>query len=179
MACFLVKHGDYFAFSIPWTENRPCARPVPTQNDKAQATNGTEFPLDAGNRSAGKLILRLVWNLDVHYRVHKGPPLDIILSYMNPGHTLNTQFLLRCIVIIITSTLRSFECFFPSVFPTEVYAFLICYMRAPYPNHIIHLDFITPTTQSNAEIYSFPRVMWHPFALHGLVSRSLELHSHI
>jgi len=36
--------------------------------------------------SASQEIPRLLWNSNVHYRVHKSP----ILSYMKPTHTLLT-----------------------------------------------------------------------------------------
>ena len=44
-------------------------------------------PWEANRFSASKEIPRLLWNLKVHYRIHKGSPLLPILSQLDPVHT--------------------------------------------------------------------------------------------
>jgi hypothetical protein len=78
----------------------------------------------------------ILWNMKVHYRVHKSPSLVSILSQIDPVHT--TPDYLRSILILSTHLrLRLPSGPFPSGFPTNIlYAFLFphsCYM--PCPSH--------------------------------------------
>jgi len=57
--------------------------------------------------SAGKQILPLSWNLNVHYRLHKIPSLVPILSQMHPLHIFPSCFLKFNSCIIVSSTPRS------------------------------------------------------------------------
>jgi hypothetical protein len=45
-------------------------------------------PWEADSRSDSQEISRLLWKKVTHCRVHKNPPLDNILSQMNPLHIL-------------------------------------------------------------------------------------------
>jgi len=49
--------------------------------------------IKADSYSAGKEILCLLWNLKIHYHIHKSQSLDPILNQLNLVHTLTPYFL--------------------------------------------------------------------------------------
>ena len=54
--------------------------------------------------SASQEIPRILWNLEVYYRVRKSPPPVPILSQIDPVHTLHPSS--RISILILSSNLR-------------------------------------------------------------------------
>jgi hypothetical protein len=61
-------------------------------------------PWEADLFSASQKIPRILWNPNVHYRIHKCPPPVSILSQLIPAHTLASNFQNIRFYIILPST---------------------------------------------------------------------------
>ena len=87
--------------------------------------------------------LRILWEFEVYYLIHKTPPSVPIRSQYGPvnapSHFLRTHF-----NIIVSYTHMSYNCLFTSGFPTKSpYAPLISPIRATWPAYLILLHLIT------------------------------------
>jgi hypothetical protein len=95
----------------------------------------------ANSFSVSQEILRILWNPDVHYRIHNSPPPVPILSQLNPlhapSHILKIHF-----NIILPSTPGSPK-WSPSLRSKILCARLFYPIRATFPSHLILLDLIT------------------------------------
>jgi hypothetical protein len=95
---------------------------------------------EANQFSASQEIPRILWNLKVHYRIHKCPLPVRFLSQLDPVHVPTCHFLKIHLNVTFSSTPGSSKWFLSFKFPTKpLYALLphTCYMPRPS-----HLDFI-------------------------------------
>jgi hypothetical protein len=103
-------------------------------------------PWEANRFSASQEIPHILWNLKVHYRIHKVPPLVPILSQLDPVHTPTFHFLKIHLNIILPSTPGSSKWSLSLCFPNKtLYTPHLFPMRATCPAHLIILDSITRT----------------------------------
>ena len=97
---------------------------------------------EANQFSASQEIPCILLNPKVHYGIHKCPPPVLILSQLDPVHTLISHFLKIYLTIILPFT----PGLFPSGFPIKtLYTALLSPIRATCPTYLILLDFITRT----------------------------------
>lgn len=91
---------------------------LPCAVSPQSATNvNHEYTWKAKSRSGSLGISRLLWNLNVRYHVHKGPPLSPFLSQMNAVRTLRTYLYNIYFNIMLSSTFG----LFPSVYRQKLY----------------------------------------------------------
>jgi hypothetical protein len=106
---------------------------------------------EAANCAATQELPSILWNLKVHHRVHKSPPLVPILSQIDPVHT--TPSYLRSILILSTYLRLGLPSgLFPSGFPTNI---LHAFLLSPFVLYALPMIYNLPILSTVLNVFLF------------------------
>jgi len=105
--------------------------------DKAANSMVQSLSWEANRSSDSQEITHILWNVKVHYRIHKHLPPAPVLSQINPDHSFLSHFLKIHFNFSLPSTPRSSMWSLAFRFPCQnlVYTFALCHMcYVPHPS---------------------------------------------
>ena len=110
--------------------------------------------VEANRFAVSQEIPRILWNQNVHYRIHKCPPPIPILSQIDPVHTPTSHFLKIRITNTLPSTPGSFNWYLNFSFPTKT---LHKPLLSPYILHPPPISFFSMVLSSGILPSVFPQ----------------------
>jgi hypothetical protein len=119
------------------------------QNKAVKTFNISNYPRRKLNSwppgcKVGQQTLHLLWNPELHNRIHKSRPLILILNHLNPIHAVTFYFFTNDFSVTVTLRTGVQDCLLPSGFPIKMlYLFVISPMCTTCLAYIILLDLIT------------------------------------
>ena len=142
-----------------WVEKDKC---IENWRTLTYVLYGAKSSWEVNRFSASQEIPHILWNPNVHYRIHKCPPPFSILSQLDPVHAPHPSSWRTILILSSHLSLGLPSGFLPSGFATKtLYTPQLSPIHATCPAHLILLDFITRTILGegyrslNFSIYSF------------------------